>query len=200
MGPGGRDRPGDRAPSAREWGLQLVRFVPRTRVASVVIVLAASGVMGGCQVGLIGLIGAGSRAQGPYLSETIATEIGPASVRTIGCLDVGLVPFQRNGSALLDLHVGNRCGHPEAIDMRRLVIRGYDERGADHDVVLIDPRAEIALVHVGGSDRGHERIRLEGALGAQRLCFDLERINPDAPAARPTPLCFERTTNEWRPA
>jgi hypothetical protein len=173
--------------------------VPRcARVAANVLVIVSAGATTGCHVGLFVLVGAASDAQRPYVPEAIAREVGPSRVRTLGCLDVGLVPFERGGSALVDVHVGNRCGYPEALDLRGLVIRGRDAAGDDHDVALVDPRSEIGLVHVGGADRGHERIRLEGAASSVRLCFHLERINPDAPAARPAPLCFERSDDGWR--
>jgi hypothetical protein len=160
----------------------------------------ACSMLGGCHMGLLGLVSGGAAARGPYLPETIAREIGPASMRTIGCLDVGLVPFQRDGRELVDLHVGNRCGHPEALDMRRVVIRGYSESGASLDVTLSDPRGEIDLLHVGGSEQARERIGLENGAAARRLCFHVDRIAPDAPSARPAPLCFDRTTGDaWRP-
>jgi hypothetical protein len=154
---------------------------------------------GGCHLGLAMLIAGGATAKGPYQAEALAAELGPGSVRTIGCLDVGLVVHERDGSELLDLHVGNRCIHPEELDVARLAMRGVDAQGNARAVVLSDPRKEIARLHVGGAEKGRERLRLEGADGVERLCFDLEAIAPDAPAARPAPLCFERRADGWRP-
>lgn len=163
------------------------------------LALVASPVLGGCHFGAMLLLSEATRAQGPYRPETIARELGAGSVRTIGCLDVGLVPFQRGGGDLVDLHVGNRCGYPEGIDLRRAVITGYADAGTPVDVALSDPRGEIELLHLGGAERARERIRLDHAERARRLCFDLERVDPDAPAARPRPLCFDRHGGAWRP-
>ncbi len=156
--------------------------------------------MVGCHFGLAALIEGGSRASAPYLPETIAHEIGRDSVRTLGCLDVGLVPFSRGATSLLDLHVGNRCGYPEAFDLRRLAIEGQGEAGTSFDVNLVDPRGEIDVVHIGGADRGHERIRLDAPSDAKRLCFRFDGVNPDAPEAKVSPVCFDRTAEAWRVA
>lgn len=147
--------------------------------------------------------------QGPYLPHTLSRELGPSSVRTVGCLDVGFALNERDGAALLDLHVGNRCTHPEALDIRRLAMRGVDEQGEARTLALYDPREEIGRFHVGGSEKGRERLRLqiyrEGrleSLGAEtlsRLCFDLGAIADDSPEARPAPLCFQRRGPSWSP-
>jgi hypothetical protein len=154
----------------------------------------------GCHFGLGGLLAEGSQAKGPYVAETLGRELGSGAVRTLGCLDVGLVPFQRSDRELVDVHVGNRCGHREALDLRALSIRGTYDGDLEDDVLLADPRGEIAPFHIGGAERARERIRLVRAALARRLCFDLARIAPDAPAARPAPLCFDRTGDTWRAA
>ncbi|MBX3232034.1 MAG: hypothetical protein KIT84_20035 [Labilithrix sp.] len=170
------------------------------RCASLVALAAASSLLAGCHFGALLLVSNAASARGPYRPESLARELGAGSVRTIGCLDVGLVPFRRDGGDLVDLHVGNRCGYPEALDMRRTVITGYSDTGAPFDVAFSDPRGEIELLHLGGADHARERIRLDRAGAARRLCFDLERIDPDAPAARPRPLCFARNGGAWVPA
>jgi hypothetical protein len=161
----------------------------------------ASVATSGCHLGFLGVV-VGTGASGPYQAETIAKELGPASVRTLGCLDVGFVPFERGEHELVDLHVGNRCGHPEQLDLRRLAIRAYDSQSQEHDVALHDPRDEIASFHVGGSDRGYERIRLETPPGhvVVRLCFEVERIAPDAPESRAARMCFRRANARWSAA
>jgi hypothetical protein len=163
-------------------------------LASVVFVAL---VTSGCHIGLFMVAAGAALDQGPYRAETLATELGGESVRTLGCLDVGLALYEREGDKLVDLHVGNRCSHPEALDMRRAVIRGVDEQGEQRTVTLYDPRNEVVRMHVGGSEKGRERLRLENVVGLAGLCFDLSGIAPDAPAARPSPVCFERK-NGWK--
>jgi hypothetical protein len=179
-------------------------------------------ILGGCHWGLVGVMLLGGTAPLPYHAESLAKELGPQSVRTLGCLDVGVVVFDRladsNPSSnstftheMLDFHVGNRCSYPEAIDLRKLVIRGertvpahwaeIDPANRDHvgkiDIALWDPRSEIRELSVGGSERGRERIRLDGAHSAERICFNFERIAPDAPEARPAEMCFVRKGYAW---
>jgi hypothetical protein len=154
----------------------------------------------GCHFGLAGLVQGGGRADGPYIPETLGRELGSGFVRTLGCLDVGLVPFERDSRELVDVHLGNRCGHREAIDLRALSIRGTYEGDLEDDVLLADPRQEVEPLHIGGAERARERFRLVLAGAARRLCFDVTRIAPDTPAARPAPLCFVRSGDEWRPA
>lgn len=161
--------------------------------------LATALMTAGCHIGLLVVAAGGALDQGPYRPETIANELGPTSVRTVGCLDVGLAVYQRDANELLDVHVGNRCGYPEALDVRRLRIHGVDAEGVRHDVTLYDPKNEIVRLHVGGAERGKERLKLVGARDLTRLCFDLEAVAPDAPAARPAPLCLERGAG-WTPA
>jgi hypothetical protein len=161
--------------------------------------LATALMTAGCHIGLLMVAAGGALDQGPYRAETIATELGPTSVRTLGCLDVGLAVYQRGPNELLDVHVGNRCGYPEALEVKRLRIHGVDEEGVSHDVTLYDPKNEIVRLHVGGAERGKERLKLQGAHELTRLCFDLQAIAPDVPAARPAPLCLERGAG-WRPA
>jgi hypothetical protein len=170
-------------------------------------------VLGGCHWGLMGVLLLGATSPGPYRSETLAKELGPQSVRTIGCLDVGLVVFDRAIAdsvlmeEMLDFHVGNRCGYPEAIDLRKLVIRGQvtlpshwaNDPASKTDVALWDPRHEIRELNVGGAERGSERIRLDGAHFVERLCFDFDRIAPDVPEARPAEMCFVRHGHQWDP-
>ena len=152
-----------------------------------------------CHLGVLGIVMSGYD-QGPYLPETLAKELGAGHVRTIGCLDLGLVMHERAGTELLDLHIGNRCGHPERLDVQRLTIRGVDTNGAARSIAISDPRSELARYHVGGAERGKERLRLEGALALARVCFHLEGVAPDVPSAQPAPLCLERREAGWLPA
>lgn len=172
------------------------------RVARVIVASSSlagiSGVMG-CHVGMALAVAGSALDQPPYRAETIAAELGPSSVRTIGCLDVGLAIYERDHRELVDVHVGNRCGHPESLDLGKLAIQGVDTAGRPRLITLHDPRNEIIPLHVGAAEKGRERFRMENAHDLTRLCFDLEAIAPDAPAARPAPLCFERHTG-WLPA
>lgn len=159
--------------------------------------LLAAAATSGCHMGLLMVAAGAATDQGPYRPETIANELGPEAVRTLGCLDVGFALYERDGVDLLDVHIGNRCAHPEALDIRRLTFRGVDRAGATRSVTLYDPRSEIVRLQVGGAERGRERLKLEGANGLTRLCLDLEAIAPDAPEARPAALCFNER-NGWR--
>lgn len=157
----------------------------------------------GCHFGLAMLVFNNSKP--PYRAEEIATELGPAAVRTMGCLDVGLEVFE-GGQAestvgtMVDVHLGNRCGYPEELDLRRIEILATTSQNKVGRARLDDPRAEVTSLHVGGSERGRERFRLVLSLAdAERLCFDVEKIAPEAPEARPRPICFLRRENIWGP-
>ncbi len=167
------------------------RPVVRTRgLFFAVILTGASG--SGCHWGLLGTAIGASGADGPYVPGRIAEELGSARVRTLGCLDVGIAPIgDRIG--IVDVHVGNRCTHPERIDVAKMVVTSEGEK----PIALFDPRREIVRLHVGGAERGLERIRFEGMYGTRRLCFDLGAIAPDAPEARPLSMCFRRDVGMW---
>lgn len=171
----------------------------RAVVACALAALTTLTTLTGCHMGLLGVV-MSAEDQGPYLPETLSLELGEGHVRTLGCLDVGFVMHERRERDLLDLHVGNRCTHPEALDVRRLTIRGVGEEGASRSIVISDPRGEIQRYHVGGSERGRERLLLEGAHALARVCFHLEGITPDVPSARPLPLCLDRVGGAWKPA
>jgi hypothetical protein len=170
------------------------------RMLMVTGAVAVATCIGGCHWGLLGLVMGSSSAHGPYQAEQLAKDLGPGSVRTLGCLDVGFVPFVRDRVELLDLHIGNRCTHPEQLDVAQLKITGVDIRSERELVKLNDPRREIVPLHVGGAEAGVERLRLNATRFLVRLCFDLDGIAPDAPEARPAPICFERLEGDrWRP-
>lgn len=153
----------------------------------------------GCHVGLAGLVVGASGANGPYQAGAIAADLGPAAVRTLACLDVGLAIRGDGSDALLEMYVGNRCVHAEPFDLERLVIRGKDAAGVERPVYLVDPRNEIVRAHVGALERGHERIHLRSLDQLDQLCFELAAVAPDAPEARPLPLCLEWHVGAWRP-
>ena len=164
----------------------------------VLITLSALAGATGCHVGAMLAITHSALDQGPYRAETLAAELGPGSVRTLGCLDLGIVLYERNGKDLVDVHVGNRCGYPERLDLGKLAIRGTDPAGNTREVSLYDPKGEVVPLHVGGAQRGRERFRIDDARDMRTVCFDLDRAAPDAPAAHPPPLCFDRPTG-FRP-
>ena len=151
----------------------------------------------GCNLGLFGVAAFAPTAPGPYLPETLANELGLESVRTIGCVDVGLSVDTTTRGDFVDVHLGNRCTRPEKIDLRRLAVLGGTESGHDRDVALSDPKSELVPLHIAGSTRGRERFFLSGSGGTSGLCFDLTRIAPEVPAAHPAPLCFERRDARW---
>jgi hypothetical protein len=167
----------------------------RVRTASIAV---ASLSICGCHWGLIGVVVGSGNAQGPYIQNSLAAELGPTRVRTLGCLDVGIEPLG-DRSDVVDVHMGNRCTHPEPIDLAKLgvTVRKHEYEGVARDAAVWDPRNEVIPLHVGGAERGRERIRIDGMSTAQRVCFSFGSIVPDAPDARPLPMCFRRGTGEW---
>lgn len=168
----------------------------RTAIASLgVLALSASG----CHVGLLGAAFGAAYDRSPYQQETLARELGPQAARTLGCLDVGFAIASEAQGPLLDAHVGNRCGHPEPLDLTKLVIVSRDRDGQRGNLALWDPRREIVPLQVGGAERGREKIRLTGASwDVSQICLHVEGIAPDAPESRPAPICFERgATGDW---
>jgi len=160
------------------------------------LVVAFCSVVAGCHWGLMGVALGGGEAKGPYAQNEIAAELGPARVRTLGCLDVGLAPLG-DRSDVVDVHVGNRCTHPERIDIAKLAIQVAAGDGVERAASVWDPHGEVVVLHVGGAERGRERLRIDGMSTAQRVCFALGAIAPDAPDARPVPMCFRRGVAEW---
>ena len=167
---------------------------PRALVVASAALISATA---GCHMGLAMLAIGADRSNGPYEAGAIATELGPASVRPLACLDLGFAIDEDRGP-LLDTHVGNRCVHGEPFDLARLVLHGKDRDGGERIVRLVDPRQEIQRIHVGALERGRERIRLEGLDDVVQVCFDLADVAPDAPHARPLPLCLARGSEGWR--
>jgi hypothetical protein len=181
--------------------------------ASVVVagVAACMATAPGCHMGFLGLVFGVDTGPPPYIGETLASELGRASVRTLGCVDIGLAPMDRAGATLaergelVDIHLGNRCSHPEVVDLTRLRIRGRDADadadadGAEHEIGLYDPHNEIVPLHIGGAERGVERVRLsvDPNLHLGRLMFMLDGVAPGAPTATATPLCFEHKAGAW---
>ncbi|MBL8722289.1 MAG: hypothetical protein JNL79_40280 [Myxococcales bacterium] len=110
----------------------------------------------------------------------------PGGQRTLGCLDVGVLPERRGDRLFLDVRVGNTCSRPQAFSIQAL--RVVDGEG--HAVSLLDPRGELQLVHVDPETEGRAVVTLDRPTPT-RLCVDLRDVAPDAPAAVVTPLCFE---------
>jgi hypothetical protein len=145
-------------------------------------------------MGLLGMLAGARSAEGPYRGGILAASLGPDSVRTLGCLDVGFV-VEQEGGELLDVYLGNRCVHSEALDLSKLILEASYENHRRW-AALDDPRHEIVLLHVGGSERGKERIRIR-QWGIDRLCLHVDEIAPDAHEARPAPVCFRRGSAGW---
>lgn len=141
----------------------------------------------------LGMVGGASTAPGMYRAGVIGQELGDASVRTLGCLDVGLAIIERpNAGSLLQLDVGNRCSHPEALDFSKVRISGSEYDHQLRTVALEDPRHEIVELHVGAGERGRELVRLENAHALLHLSFEVDEIAPDAPHAHPAAVYFTR--------
>jgi hypothetical protein len=166
-----------------------------TRGIASALLLASFGATSGCQVaGLLGVVFGGIATGRPYEPGEIATRLGPAAMRTLGCLDVGVAIATQ---PLLEVYVGNRCNHPERFDLSKVTIQATDEGSKRRFVSLVDPRAEIHLLHVSARERGHERVLLTDLDAADRLCFDLGDTAPEAPHADSAPLCLDRQPEGW---
>jgi hypothetical protein len=168
---------------------------PALAVATAVFLSAASS--SGCHMGLAALAMGADQSSGPYQAGAIAADLGPDSVRTLACLDVGLAMDDERGP-LLVTHVGNHCVHAEPFALDRIVLHAKDREGKGRDVTLHDPRREIQRLHVGALERGRERVRLDGLDGVEQICFELAGVAPDAPQARTSPICFSRALDGWR--
>lgn len=170
--------------------------------AAMAVVCASALVASGCHVGLVGAAIGSAGANGPYQAASLASILDPKAVRTLGCLDLGLDVFDADVGPIVDVYLGNRCGHPEALDLRELVIRGTRaaEPDSERRVTLRDPRGEIVRLSVGGSEAGRERIRIDNVGASDRLCFDVDRVAPDAPDSHPAPVCFDRDGHTWKAA
>lgn len=125
-----------------------------------------------------------------------AGDVDARSVRAVGCLDLAVAlrdPAHTGDAALLVVRVGNRCLRSVPFDLRQASIVAHDAEGDTAPLKLVDPRDEIALLHVDAAAQGVEKVRLsagtwEGEL--RRVCVDLSRAVPDAHAAAP-PVCFQ---------
>lgn len=129
-----------------------------------------------------------------YVPGTVPASVteGRRATRTIGCLDVGLVLAQK-----LDVHVGNRCSHPEPFDLKAMAIVARDEEQRLVSATLHDPRGEVAPLSVDAATHGRERFQFHVDEQARSICFDLRNVNRDAPEARPEPICFTRQDARW---
>ncbi len=106
--------------------------------------------------------------------------------RTLGCLDVGVLPERRGDRLLLDVRVGNRCTTAQAFVIRALGVVD----GEGQPIGLLDPRGELGVVHVDPETEGRAVVVLDRA-SPTRVCVDLRGVAPDAPAAVVVgPLCF----------
>ncbi len=111
---------------------------------------------------------------------------GPSTAkRTLGCLDVGVLPERRGDRLLLDVRVGNRCTTAQTFEIRGLFVVD----GEGQPMALLDPRGELDVVHVDPETEGRAIVALDRA-SPTRLCVDLRGVAPDAPAAIVVPLCF----------
>ncbi len=134
-------------------------------------------------VGFCLLTGCGYRT---YRPEVRPFPGAPHAQRTLGCLDVGVLPERRGDQLFLDVRVGNACTRPQAFSIQAL--RVVDGEG--HPVSLLDPRGELQIVHVDPETEGRAVVALDRP-SPIRLCVDLRGVAPDAPAAVVTPICFE---------
>jgi hypothetical protein len=128
-----------------------------------------------------------------------ARDIDPRAVRSLGCLEVGaaiLGPVEQGDAALLMFRVGNRCLAPAPFDLRAARFVGTDHAGVQQPLALVDPRAEIAALHVDAGRQGTEKVRLRGAAAgvAHTVCVDFGGASEER---RVAPICFVDSGLRW---
>ena len=103
---------------------------------------------------------------------------------SVGCLDVA-VALTDDGLAhapIVAYQFGNRCTHRTLVDLAAVRVTGTV---GDHQVELarIDPRHEIAPMHLDAWSSGDERIAYEPAPGMSPgvVCVDLGKLDAGAP-------------------
>jgi hypothetical protein len=137
----------------------------------------------------------GACAPSPYAAGTIVrdNDVAAASLRSAGCLDlaVGLRPASDpDDNALLVTRFGNKCLRPAPFDLGSIILTGRDEEGATVSLQLVDPRSEIALLHVDAGMQGVEKIRVAGSdRPLSAICIDVTRVLRSSPLP---PVCFGR--------
>jgi hypothetical protein len=148
------------------------------------------------------LAACGSEAYDPDPQTPLGLAAGQA--RTLGCVDLAVAlgsdPRLPPSSLLLSLRGGNRCAHPEPLDVAAMSLVGRDARGARWLLFVSDPRGEIVPMHLDASTRFTENIELASNAPADALvsvCIQLAGVARDAPDARPEPICFRRTAEGW---
>ena len=136
----------------------------------------------------------GACAPSPYAAGSVVREhdVAAESLRSAGCLDLalGLRPASDpDDNALLVTRFGNKCLGPAPFDLGSVVLTGRDEQGATVPLQLVDPRGEIAPLHVDAGMNGVEKVRISGCdRPLSEICVDVTRVL----RSPLRPVCFRR--------
>jgi hypothetical protein len=114
---------------------------------------------------------------------------------TIGCLDLAIERRDDyDKSAVLHYRFGNRCEHPQVVDLGAARVVGRDAEGGEHVLRPFDPRYQIHPTPIDARLAGGEAIAYvaDDQLGVQlvQVCVDAASIVPGQPMKW---MCFAKT-------
>lgn len=139
---------------------------------------------GGYQIGgmrilmLVGLAGCVTYKPGAFAhGMTVFT----GTKTTIGCLDIAVDRREdHDQSAVLSYKFGNRCEHPQVVDLGGLNVVGRDAAGAEYALRPFDPKAQIRPMPVDAGLIGGEAIAYvaDANVGVElvQICVDAGSI------------------------
>jgi len=120
--------------------------------------------------------------------------IGPhgqaASVQTVGCLDVAVVPIVDGEAAgpVAGYRFANRCDRPLRIDLGAARVTGIFPDGKSRVLRVFDPNGQIRPGTLDARAWGKENLEYElspESAPPTQLCIDLSRLNASARGAGP---------------
>lgn len=110
-------------------------------------------------------------------------DVDPRTLHALGCVEVAFgakPPVHDTDAALLIVRVGNTCVHPAPFDLRAIRFTAVDAARHWVPLSIVDPRDEIAALHVDSGVRGVEKVRLRAPspVDISTLCIDLGSSPP----------------------
>ncbi len=129
-------------------------------------------------------------------------DVDARSFQNLGCLEVAFglrPPAHDTDAAVLITRFGNTCLHPTAFDLRGIAFSGVDREGHVLPLSIVDPRAEVHLLHVDAAARGIEKVRLRAAapLELTAICLNVAGISPGSSHPPGPPFCFRPSGEYW---